>query len=111
MIGDASHVYLVDPGIASVDSHGKLGHLNPNASLDAAAIYRDGLVGLNDAKPAVELLIWSRCVSSGRRKRLAFAGRFRWRGERVGFVDASVRLICAGRYRMTGCAIGSGAAV
>jgi hypothetical protein len=26
-------------------------------------------------------------------------------------VDASVRLICAGRDRMTGCAIGSGAAV
>jgi Protein of unknown function (DUF4232) len=56
VIGDPTHVYLVDPGIVSVDARDKLGHLNPNSELDAAAVYGNGLVGLNDAKPALELL-------------------------------------------------------
>jgi hypothetical protein len=56
VIGDPTHVYLVAPGIVSVDAHGKLGHLNPNTELDAAAVYGNSLVGLNDAKLALELL-------------------------------------------------------
>ena len=56
VIGDAKHVYLVDPGLASVGADGKLGHLNPDTELDAAAIYGDRLVGLNDARLALELL-------------------------------------------------------
>lgn len=65
VIGDAKHVYLVDPGLASVDANGKLGHLNPDTELDAAAIYGNGLVGLNDAKLAIELLnIQGRVVAS-----------------------------------------------
>jgi len=56
VIGDPRHVYLVVRGIASVDANGKLGHLNPDADLDAAAVYGNGLVGLNDAKLAVERL-------------------------------------------------------
>jgi len=56
VIGDANHVYLVDPGLASVDADGTLGHLSPDTELDAAAIYGNGLVGLNDARLALELL-------------------------------------------------------
>jgi hypothetical protein len=56
VIGDLRHVYLVVPGIASVDADGKLGHLNPDTNLDVAAIYGQGLVGLNEGKLAVELL-------------------------------------------------------
>jgi hypothetical protein len=56
VIGDSTHVYLVTRGVVSVDAAGKLGHLNPDTNLDAAAIYRQALVGLNDAKLAVELL-------------------------------------------------------
>jgi hypothetical protein len=56
VIANSSHVYLVAPGIAPVDANGKLGHLNPDTELDAAAIYRNSLVGLNDAKLALELL-------------------------------------------------------
>lgn len=56
VIGDAGHVYLVDPGVVSVRANGRLGRLNPNTDLDAAAIYGQGLVGVNDAKLAIELL-------------------------------------------------------
>jgi hypothetical protein len=56
VIGDASHVYLVVPGIASGNANGKLGRLSPDMNLDAAAIYGDGVVGLNDAKLALEIL-------------------------------------------------------
>jgi hypothetical protein len=56
VVGDPTHVYLVAPGIASVDADGKLGYLTADASLDAAAVYRDSLVGLNDAKLALEIL-------------------------------------------------------
>ena len=56
VIGDPRHVYIVVRGVASVDANGKLGHLNPGADLDAAAFYGNGLVGLNDAKLAVERL-------------------------------------------------------
>jgi hypothetical protein len=56
VIGDPRHAYLVDPGIVSVDAHGTLGHLNPNTELDAAAVFGNSLVGLNDAKLALELL-------------------------------------------------------
>lgn len=56
VIGDPTHVYLVAPGIATVDANGKLGYLTADANLDAAAVYRDSLVGLNDAKLALEIL-------------------------------------------------------
>jgi len=56
VIGDPTHVYLVDPGIVSVNARGRLGHLNPDANLDAAAVYGSGLAGLNGAKLALELL-------------------------------------------------------
>jgi hypothetical protein len=56
VIGSPAHVYLVNPGIASVDANGKLGDLNRDSELDAAAVYGSGLVGLNDAKLALELL-------------------------------------------------------
>ena len=56
VIGDPTHVYLVGPGIVSVNARGRLGHLNPDANLDAAAVYRNGLVGLNDGKLALDLL-------------------------------------------------------
>jgi uncharacterized protein DUF4232 len=56
VIGDGTHVYLVDPGIISVNARGRLGHLNPDANLDAAAVDGNSLVGLNDAKLALELL-------------------------------------------------------
>lgn len=56
VIGDASRVYLVVRGIASVDANGKFGHRNTNANLDGAAIYGISVVGLNDAKLALELL-------------------------------------------------------
>jgi hypothetical protein len=56
VIGDVTHVYLVDPGIAVVDASGRLGHVNASTELDAAAVHDHGLVGLNDAKLAIELL-------------------------------------------------------
>jgi Domain of unknown function (DUF4232) len=56
VIGNATHVYLVAPGIVAVDASGRLGRLNPDTELDAATTYGDGVVGLNDAKLAVELL-------------------------------------------------------
>jgi hypothetical protein len=48
VIGSPAHVYLVNPGIASVDANGKLGDLNRDSELDAAAVY--------GAKLALELL-------------------------------------------------------
>jgi Protein of unknown function (DUF4232) len=56
VIADRKHVYLAERGIASLDAQGRLGHLTADANLDAAAIYKDGLVGLNDAASAIELL-------------------------------------------------------
>jgi hypothetical protein len=56
VIADRTHVYLARRGIASVDARGRLVHLTAAANLDAAAIFKDGLVGLNDAASAVELL-------------------------------------------------------
>jgi hypothetical protein len=56
VIADRKHVYLARRGIASLDAQGRLGHLTADANLDAAAIYKDGLVGLNDAASAIELL-------------------------------------------------------
>jgi hypothetical protein len=56
VIADAMHVYLVAPGIDPVDANGTLSRLNPDTELDAAAIYGDGLVGLNDAGLAFEQL-------------------------------------------------------
>jgi hypothetical protein len=56
VIGDPTRVYLVVRGIASVEARGKLGRQSPDANLDAAELYRGGLVGLNDAASALELL-------------------------------------------------------
>jgi hypothetical protein len=57
VLADADHVYLVGTAIASVNARGRLiAAPIPDANLAAAAIYRDGLVGLNDAPPALELL-------------------------------------------------------
>jgi hypothetical protein len=56
VIADRTHVYLARRGIASLDAQGRLVHLTADANLDAAAVYRDGLVGLNDAASAIELL-------------------------------------------------------
>jgi hypothetical protein len=55
VIGDATHVFLVDRAIAAVDADGKLGHLT-SANLDAAAIFGNKVVGLNDSKLALEIL-------------------------------------------------------
>jgi hypothetical protein len=56
VIADRTHVYLARRGIASIDTQGRLVHMADDANLDAAAIYKDGLVGLNDAASAIELL-------------------------------------------------------
>ena len=57
VIADADHVYLVGTAIASVNARGQLiAAPIPAPNLAAAAIYKDGLVGLNDASPALELL-------------------------------------------------------
>jgi hypothetical protein len=57
VIADPDHVYLVGTAIASVNAHGRLiTELIPDPNLAAAAIYKDGLVGLNDVPPALELL-------------------------------------------------------
>jgi hypothetical protein len=56
VIADRTRVYLAQRGVASVDTQGRLVHVTANANLDAAALYRNGLVGLNDAASAIELL-------------------------------------------------------
>jgi hypothetical protein len=56
VIADRTHVYLARRGIASVDAQGRLGRVPADANLDAAAVYRDGIVGLNDAASAIEIL-------------------------------------------------------
>jgi hypothetical protein len=56
VVADRTHVYLARRGIASVDTQGRLVHVAADANLDAAAVYKDGLVGLNDAASAIELL-------------------------------------------------------
>jgi len=57
VIADADHVYLVGTSIASVNARGRLiAAPTPDENLAAAAIYKDGLVGLTDARPALELL-------------------------------------------------------
>jgi len=55
VIGDATHVFLVERGIASVDANGKIGPV-ADANLDGAAIFGNDVVGLNDAKLALELV-------------------------------------------------------
>jgi hypothetical protein len=49
-------VYLAQRGVASVDTQGRVVHVTANANLDAAALYSNGIVGLNDAASAIELL-------------------------------------------------------
>lgn len=56
VVADPTHVYLARRGIASVDTQGRLVHVTADANLDAATLYRDGIVGLNDAASAIELL-------------------------------------------------------
>ena len=56
VVADRTHVYLARRGIASVDTQGRLVHVAADANLDAAAVYKDGLVGLNAAASAIELL-------------------------------------------------------
>jgi hypothetical protein len=43
-------------GIAPVNALGRLVHVTAGANLDAAAVCRDGIVGLNDAASAIEIL-------------------------------------------------------
>jgi len=56
VVADRTHVYLALRGIASVDARGRLVHVAADANLAAAAVYKGGLVGLNDVALTIELL-------------------------------------------------------
>ena len=83
VVADRTHVYLVRRGVASVDGRGRLVHIVAGASLDAAAVYKDDLVGLDDAASALELLDADGRVTASTRMRdlsgdLAVGGDNAW---------------------------------
>jgi hypothetical protein len=56
VVGDSARVALVGRGVASVARDGTIGRVDPGANLDAAELDGHRLVGLDDARLALELL-------------------------------------------------------
>jgi hypothetical protein len=87
-----------------VNARGRLGHLNVAASLDAAAVYGKGLVGLNDGKLALELLDAQGRVTASTSLRdlggeIAVSGDNAWFLGNAGGGNGIVHVRLAGRAR------------